>query len=43
VELHGRLNFCKAAEAVVGYARMGGLLLLARWFTEPSAVETRNQ
>ena len=43
VELHGRLNFCKAAAAAVGYAGMGVVLPLARWFTEPSAVETRNQ
>jgi hypothetical protein len=41
-ELRGRLNVCKAAAAAVGYARMGGLLLLARWFTEPIAAETRN-
>jgi adenine/guanine/hypoxanthine permease len=32
-----------AAAAAVGYAGMGVVLLLARWFTEPSAVETRNQ
>jgi len=42
VELHGRLNFCKAAAAAAGYAGMGEVLLLARWFTEPNAVETRN-
>ena len=42
VELHGRLNFCKAAEAAVGYAGMGEVLLMARWFTEPIAAETRN-
>ena len=42
-ELHWRLNSCKAAAAAVGYAGMGVVLLLARWFTEPSAVETRNQ
>jgi hypothetical protein len=42
-ELHWRLNSCKAAAAAVGYAGMGVVLPLARWFTEPSAVETRNQ
>jgi hypothetical protein len=42
VELHGRLNFCKAAAAAVGYAGMGEVLLMARWFTEPIAAETRN-
>jgi hypothetical protein len=31
-----------AAAAAVVYAGMGVLLLLVRWFTEPSAVETRN-
>jgi malate dehydrogenase (oxaloacetate-decarboxylating)(NADP+) len=41
-ELRGRLNVCKAAAAAVGYAGMGEVLLLARWFTEPNAVETRN-
>jgi hypothetical protein len=30
------------AAAAVGYAGMGVLLLMARWFTEPNAVETRN-
>ena len=30
------------AAAVVGYAGMGEVLLMARWFTEPTAVETRN-